>query len=270
MAEEIYEDLPVQFASDLHLEHYDSSVINDHFFAQAIHPNSSSILCLLGDIGNPFEPIYEKFIEWCSRQFWKTLIITGNHEYYGNNIEDVDLKIDELCKTYQNVYFLNNRTYVYCKQTVFIGTTLWSFIPEQNKEKVTECLNDYRYIFTKNRLLTTDDVNKMHMQNVIFLEEQIKKYKDYGYKIIVLTHHSPYPQYTSKKIYETQTTNVAFSSDQSNLFPYVDVWAYGHTHYNRPGNQLHIHPYNTIFVSNQAGYVNNICKYYNPSFLLNI
>lgn len=246
----------IKVMSDLHLEHY-----SEFFdFEKVIEGCLNDILCLVGDIGNPFSALYNTFITWCSNNFYKVFIISGNHEYYHSSIEKSNLKINEICSTFFNVHFLNNSSFV-IDNTIFIGTTLWSFIPNKHKNTIQTLINDYKYIEN----FTPDISNKFHTESVNYIQSIIKIYKGL-YKIIVLSHHSPLLSNTSKSHLEHLDTNHAFSSDLSSLIKEVDLWIYGHTHYNNKNNYFYYGK--TAIISNQVGYPNNYVKNYNKHFFI--
>ena len=99
----------IQVCSDIHLETGD---IKESDFKNILI-KSAEILVLAGDIGSPFDKIYEQFILFCSSIFTKVLLITGNHEYYNYTICKTDNKIEEICLLYDNVIYLNNKIYEY-------------------------------------------------------------------------------------------------------------------------------------------------------------
>ena len=247
----------IRIISDVHLEHYDS--IPD--FNDIITPSSTDILCLAGDIGNPIQRSYKLFIEWCTKNFFKVLVIAGNHEYYGSSINIINSVIEHICNQ-TGAIFLNNKIFIN-KNYAFIGTTLWSHIPDEAKFDVENSLNDYRLI----RDFTIEENNRIHQENVSFLQQSIDELKE-KYKLIVVTHHSPSRKNTSYPPYERddRMMNYAFSSDQSEIIKQVDLWLYGHTHYNHEGN--HFLKYNTPLVSNQRGYIDNLSKNYNKDFVI--
>ena len=247
----------IRVVSDIHLEHY----TEEPLFENIITPCSTDILCLLGDIGNPRQEIYESFIRWCVNNFITVLVIAGNHEYYNSTIDDTNILISNICNK-NGAIFLNNLVYIY-KNYAFIGTTLWSYVPNPAKKEVSNFLNDYKLI----QGLTVDVTNQLHKNCVKFLIEKIEQYKN-NYTIIVLTHHSPSLSGTSYPPYEQKITNFGFSSDQSELIKLVDLWMYGHTHYNHPGNVFY--KFNKPLVSNQRGYVNRFSKNYNKNFVINL
>jgi len=243
----------IKVVSDIHLEHYQT-----FDFEQIIKVEYNSILCLVGDIGDPFSDLYNSFIEWCSKHFLIVFIIAGNHEYYNHSIEKTNNKINELSFKYFNVHFLNNSFFL-VHNKLFIGTTLWSYIPEKCKSNIQSKINDYNYI----QDFDIETCNKLHIESVNFIKTTIEKYKKY-YKIIVLTHHSPLLQNTSDEKFEKLETNYAFSSDQSILMKDVYAWVYGHTHYNHKNNSFKYG--NTTLISNQLGYQDNYDKNYDKNF----
>lgn len=252
----MYENIKV--LSDIHLEHY--TFLND--FENIIETNKNSILCLVGDIGNPFSKLYSDFIFWCSKNFLTVFIVAGNHEYYNSTIEKTNKQIENLADNYFNVNFLNN-SYFIVDDIIFIGTTLWSYIPNIHKYEIENKINDYRFIQDFN----IDISNKIHNDNINFLKSTIIKFK-YTHKIIILSHHSPLLKNTSKTEYELLNTNYAFSSDQSLLMKDVNVWIYGHTHYNHKNNYFLYE--NTYLVCNQYGYFNSLSNNYNKKFSFTI
>lgn len=248
----------IRVVSDIHLEHYSCSF---PLFENIIQGGLNDILCLLGDIGDPFSDLYKNFIEWCSHNFYKIFIIAGNHEYYNSSIEKSNLKIKEISSLFFNTHFLNNSSFV-IDNKMFIGTTLWSFIPDKYKETIENSINDYKYI----KDFTPDICNKLHNESVNYIKSIIEKYKGH-YKIILLSHHSPLLSNTSKSHLEVLDTNYAFSSDLSLLMKDIDFWVYGHTHFNNTNNYFYFG--NTTLISNQVGYHNNYVNYYNKNFYFN-
>lgn len=242
----------IKVISDIHLEYY-----TDYNFFSIIEPDSTSILCLLGDIGNPFSDLYKKFIEWCSKNFYRVFIIAGNHEYYNSSIEKSNSKITDVCSFY-NTHFLNNSSFI-INDKIFIGTTLWSFIPDKYKDTIQTSINDYKYIENFNY----ETCNKLHIESINYIKSIIEKFK-YTHRIIILSHHSPLLENTSKSHLEKLDTNYAFSSDQTELMKDVEFWLYGHTHFNNINNQLKYN--NTTLISNQVGYSKEYLRNYNKFF----
>ena len=63
---------------------------------------------LAGDIGNPHHMTYSKFLTEISAKFKKIFLIAGNHEYYGNELEDTRQMIHRIVDKLDNISFLDN------------------------------------------------------------------------------------------------------------------------------------------------------------------
>lgn len=247
--------MKVQIASDLHLEHIEDDV-KDIDFRDLIIP-TGDILVLAGDIGTYKCPLLQPFLHWCSMNFQHVLWVPGNHEYYntkGMTMTDLDRLYENVCRHFPNIQYLNNQTALIDNVT-FIGTTLWSHIPEINASVVMEKLSDYRYICTKpGTRLCVSDVNELYKNNVEYLCEQIEQAKIKGHNPIVVSHHAPAMKGTSLPMYELSKTNCAFASDivfPSDIACKPRLWIYGHTHYNARHKP---HPNGYDLISNQYGY----------------
>lgn len=224
-----------QFASDLHLEFVTGTI------DQIIEP-SAPYLALLGDIGYPFSDIYQEFIGWCSKMFTKIFIISGNHEYYVQHISarptmnEIDNQIQKVCSLYPNVIFLNNSLCQLTDDIIILGTTLWSFIPPNDRPIIKHFMNDYRNIYAlndtgKHRILVTPvDTTSIHVENVKWLNEQLNQHTNKT--IIVLTHHLPSFKLINEK-YANEPSNSGFASNLDHLMENhtnIKYWLCGHTH----------------------------------------
>ena len=213
----------IQVCSDIHLEYKD---ISSTSFDKIIIPNAE-LLVLAGDIGNPFENIYEEFISHCSKLFIHVLIIAGNHEYYNNNYHLVSKKIQSICNKYNNIHYLDNKTFEY-EGIIFIGTILWSYIPNHITIYDLHAMNDFKKI----RNMTLELYKQLFEINLNFLEEKLEEYKNQ--ECIILTHHSPSYNCLLKD-FVTEKLDCCFASDLDYLFlKYKNLlgWIYGHIHYN--------------------------------------
>lgn len=156
--------------SDLHIE----------MGLQAVPPIPAlaPVLALLGDIGYPADPKYEKFLAEQSQRFEVVLVLMGNHEYYKSSIEAVAAKVAELEKKLPKVRFMQMTSMVLYGVRV-LGTTLWSHVPPTAEAHVARYLNDYRYIHIgpavppdqQPRVITVSDTNKFHTTERAWLEK---------------------------------------------------------------------------------------------------
>lgn len=221
--------MKIQFVSDLHLEY-------NKGYKNMITP-SAPILCLNGDIcACGIEKGLKLFIEFLSYykdKFDYILHIAGNHEYYGNYKEDKTFSYIELNEIFKNLnqkfynyYFLNNDIFQY-KDAIFLGTTLWTNIPQKAVFEIDRQINDYVFIkYSRTRYLQVSDVNKFHQDSVKYIEYICKKYPEK--KIILLTHHKPIWE---ENKYSGDVTKHAYETDLRYLLKSpIKICIFGHTH----------------------------------------
>eukprot|EP00029_Vermamoeba_vermiformis_P007400 TRINITY_DN3198_c0_g1_i1.p1 TRINITY_DN3198_c0_g1~~TRINITY_DN3198_c0_g1_i1.p1 ORF type:complete len:290 (-),score=62.57 TRINITY_DN3198_c0_g1_i1:26-850(-) len=242
------DSIQFQIMSDLHIEFFVDEIRIEKFEPKAPY------VALLGDIGNPRKPLYEKFIEEQSKQFKEVFVLAGNHEYYTNVYEDAQKMMVDICAKFPNVHFMQKKSVKIGKYRI-LGTTLWSHVPDDNAQQVQRSLNDYAMISTreqdgKTRKIRIADTNRWFKDELEWLEGEIKAAKEAGEEVVVMTHHAPTMKKTSAPQYENSAINCAFATDLEHLFgPPVKAWFYGHTHYSNDQK------FNgTRVVSNQHGY----------------
>jgi len=209
----------LQYISDIHLEFLHIEEVKSR--ARKIIP-TAPIIVLAGDIGNPFgkNNHYELFIEEMSKKFEKVFLISGNHEYYYNDIDMVEEKIKMIVNKYINVSYLQN-SYEDYNGIRWIGSTLWSQL-----DNPTTFINDVKTIHH----MTVDKYNTLHNMAVESIHEIIKATE---LQCIVITHHMPSYNLISKEYYD-DNYNMWFASHLDHMIEeYKDKllgWFYGHTH----------------------------------------
>ena len=244
----------LRYFSDLHLEFIKPSKIEQ--FIKKIPPGMDEICILAGDIGNPYQTNYDIFMNFISKNFKKTFVITGNHEYYQktNSIQETNDFMKDYFQNFNNISFLNNNYEIY-DNYCFIGTTLWSKIINPDY-KINDVYNipNFDYI----------QYNKLNSLNVDFLKDTLQNNE----KCIVITHHVPSSSLIDVK-YKTpnmEPYNQWFYCNMDNVIETqkdkIECWIYGHTH--TPSN---IKINSIPFLCNPIGYPNENCKL---NFLANI
>jgi hypothetical protein len=237
--------LEIQIVSDLHVEFW-ASKSKFNF----VKP-SAPILALLGDIcccgAEDDFTLFKRFINEVLPLYEHIIMVPGNHEYYfnppkkintpdaSNTIEGIDEKIRTFFReTSPKLHYLNNNILklpVGKNTYTIIGTTLWTWIPEDQRLAIQNQMNDYRFVYTydgkKVQSLTSDYVANQHLKSFKYIKSQIIKAKKAGNRIIILTHHKPY----KSESYDPGSLDVAYESDLSILFQQpISLWGYGHTH----------------------------------------
>ena len=244
--------MKIQYASDIHLEILESDGSfrpeDDEAFRFLIEPEAP-VLILAGDILTPHTKVTRAFLDWCSRNFDHTFWVMGNHEYY----TVTPIPMSHIVKHYRsvcpsNVHILDNESYA-LGNNLFVGSTLWSDIPEENDHEIQNRINDYRMIYNDNhQRISPAETRHRFQMNLKFIENQIGSNPDK--KIIIITHHVPLNKNTSFADFEGEVTNAAYAThiDLKNDTN-VKYWICGHTHHN-----FEIKKGNYRICSNQLGY----------------
>ena len=109
----------------------------------------------------------------------------------------------------------------------------------------------------------------MHLQDIKYIEQELKLAKEENRSAAVFTHHSPVINNgCSNPTFWGSDSNSAFCTDLTHLFPLVNTWCYGHTHWNH--NMI---IKGTHIVANQRAYPikNNFEGIaYNPNCIIRI
>lgn len=215
--------IKLRYFSDLHLEFIEPNEIEQ--FIRKIPPGMDEICILAGDIGNPYyQSNYDVFMKFISKNFKKSFVITGNHEYYNKikTIQETNDFLKRYFQTFNNISFLNN-SLEYYETYCFIGTTLWSKITNPEYE-----INDVYKI----PQFDYKQYNRLNMACVNFLEDALQ----HNNKCVVITHHVPSGSLIDIK-YKTQKMlpyNQWFYCNMDELIETkgnkIKCWLYGHTH----------------------------------------
>jgi predicted phosphodiesterase len=217
----------VTYLSDIHLEFYKRTI------PFGIKFEKSDILCLAGDIGEPFSDLYFTFLGYCSPLFKYIFIITGNHEYYKTEtnphktIQSTNEKIVEICKQFSNVHFLSDASFYIPEYHLnVIGTTLWTG-GEVDRDDMYR-YNDFQKI---HNMGLEGYMERLHETSLLFLKGELQKHKDNGSTVLVLTHHLPSFQLIAPE-YKDSGMNHLFATNLDCLFRDYTIhhWICGHSH----------------------------------------
>ena len=165
--------MKLQYASDLHLENRPVS----QWLAGHMPAVAGEVLLLAGDIMHL--PAGESaqvppFIDWCSRNYRLTLIVPGNHEYYGGCDVLSTLQGDYDLALRPNVHYCNNCSVMLGDVEVLL-TTMWTRIAPQNAALVQEGMSDCRHIDCGGRLLEAGDYGLLHEHCTRWLDEALRR-----------------------------------------------------------------------------------------------
>jgi Calcineurin-like phosphoesterase len=170
-----------------------------------------------------------------------TVLVPGNHEYYGTVIEDAERAGADLAGG-SRVFLLNPGVAEH-GDVRFLGCTLWTdyalFGREGFAQAMAEAavgLNDHRLIRTRagcspgrTRLFTPEDALLRHKRERAWLEERLAE--PFDGPTVVVSHHGVSPRSVPER-FRTDPISPAFSSDLENMIMrhQPDMWIHGHTH----------------------------------------
>jgi Calcineurin-like phosphoesterase len=232
----------------------------------------ADVTVLAGDIANG-----EKAILVAARPCFantQVLVIAGNHEYYGTNMQGAWASMHAAVQVKTNIHLLQRK--VWCQGAVrILGVTLWTdyaLAGEASREQVmlqaTPHMADYRLIdVVPGRKLTAKDTVAMHLQDLAWLEAELAA--PWIGKTVVITHHAPHPRSVAMR-FANNAINGGFVSNLERVMPGVDLWIHGHTHDGFDYVVQHAHGRSTRVVANPAGYRKRLPEggfaFENPTF----
>jgi len=196
--------------SDIHLEDAEFKVSDVE----------ADVVVLAGDIGVGVEGVL-----WAMESFSLPVIyVAGNHEY-----QDAALTMDEHMALMKqaakgsNVRVLDNDVTV-INGVRFLGTTLWS-----NGNHLLHCDQNIMLDWgVDDGYFTVDSLQRIHSQNVEWLERELRK--PYSGKTVVISHHAPSLSSVHQK-YDNHPLNDCYVTSLEWLMgDDIALWVHGHTH----------------------------------------
>ncbi|UUZ77393.1 metallophosphoesterase [Polaromonas sp. P1(28)-13] len=216
--------MKLQIASDLHLEFLQREFPGERLISPA---HGADLLVLAGDIGNGTQAI-DLFQDWPV----PVLFLAGNHEFYGNSIEQMRIDLRKAAQG-TSITFLDNDVVNFGGVRV-LGTTLWTDYrlglnrtQRQLMETAELSINDHRLIRDGGGKFTAQRALEEHVAARTWLETELAR--PYDGKTVVISHHGPHPLSVHPR-YAGDPVNAAFVSDLSELLPKADLWLHGHVH----------------------------------------
>ena len=268
-----------QYLSDLHLEFPDNNNwVKNNMKAKADY------LLIAGDTGyltdkrdnSIYESYCDDFLKFCSDNWKQTILIPGNHEYYGGfpfykkNEFNLEANSVHKVKIHDNVTLINNSNIEIDDKDYIVniyGATLWSYIKPEEFHEVWKGMNDYKMCnYRENERLNPGHTIFEHLKTYqeIAKLEYVKYKSIYNkdskdikitkkpIKHIIMTHHGCHDKCIAD-CYRSSYVNSAYTSDLSKLIKIIkpEVWIYGHTHQTKDFKVG-----KTKVMENSLGYVN--------------
>lgn len=212
--------------SDVHFEHMRSDNYI-HFIDQLTKLKANSpadVAVLAGDIctiGHDGKAWKRSLARLCSL-YQKVLYVPGNHEYYGNNFNDVEdfLQKQESSPDFSNLVRLDRMDTYELDGQRFIGGTMW-FADQDYSQLQKNSMSDFWVIKD-----FEPEVYHLHKHFLAKLHRNLRKGD------IVVTHHMPLPE-SIAPMWRGSYINDFFMSDRTQdlIEPTLPkLWIHGHTH----------------------------------------
>lgn len=214
--------------SDLHLEVWRDFA--PKFDTKLSRPD---VVVLAGDIHTK-----ARAPAWAAQTFPHTpvLYVSGNHEFYGEALDEMDDAIRAECEKYSNVHYLDCEEYL-LQGVRFLGVTLWtdfclfgSDIKPYVMVDVGNAMNDYQRIRVASagyRKLRPPDTAQLHASQKAWLERKLDE--PFPGPTVVITHMAPSRRSVAPE-YASDPVSSAFASNLDELLRPATLWIHGHTH----------------------------------------
>jgi len=218
--------MKLQILSDQHLEFKQ----NLRYFISRCHKRADTLL-IAGDLLPYNDKTYDSIVKNRILTKWKnTIVIPGNHEFYGSDVDDPFFGSAENTISLDNgntCHYVNNKV-LEINGIYYVCSTLWSYVDPINAYEIQNGVNDYHKIGG----LTVDKMNEIHMKNREWFVEAMNEIPE-GKRCIVMTHHVPSYNFISER-WRGNRLNDAFSADMDvfimNYGHKISHWIHGHSH----------------------------------------
>lgn len=191
------------------------------------------VVILAGDID-----VGARAVGWADKTFvgLPVLYVHGNHEGYGQNLDEVQKDIAEACAATSHVHYLDRREKV-IDDVRFLGVTLWTDFKLYGKDTSVlamydagQYLNDYKRIRLAKkayRKLRPADTEGWHFEHRHWLQERLAE--PFEGKTVVVTHMAPSERSIAEQ-YKGDPLSPAFASNLDHLVEQANLWVHGHVH----------------------------------------
>jgi len=243
--------------SDLHLTHGNFQPIDTD-------KNDYDVVIIAGDtMENPY-----RTLEWVEQNFpyKEVIVISGNHEYYNNDIILSNNFVYDFFKSDRIHYLSSRNPSIIINDVKFIGSTLWTDFnlynnPDYSMFLAMKNMNDYYCIKYNGNKLKPHNILTEHKKDLEAITQELNT----NIKTVLITHHCIHPKSINEK-YLNDPINPCYTSNLENLIlDYKPCLAIsGHTH---NSNDFKIG--DTRIIINPKGYGKEN-KNFNPRLIVEI
>jgi Icc-related predicted phosphoesterase len=183
------------------------------------------------DVGN-------KAVHWAAKNFAgiPVFYVHGNHEAYGNNLDDVQEDIRAACLATGHVNFLDASEFI-IGRVRFLGGALWTDFRLFGDDTCLAAMhaaegvmNDYRRIGLAGqgyRKLRAADTAAIHARQKAWLTTKLNE--PFEGSTVVVTHMAPSMQSVTGQ-FRMEPSSAAYASRMDELVSKADLWVHGHMH----------------------------------------
>lgn len=216
--------MKLQIMSDMHLEFgpIDVSTLK----------TDADVLILAGDIvvaRHVNAGVYDYFFDWALANYKHVLMVMGNHEHYGG---DVNESYDIIEARWPNLILLERDGHT-IGDIHFYGATLWTDMNKEDGHMMLRAkfgMNDFRTVSNGPVRLDPLDTVKIHNLTIMDIADMASS----GKRIVVIGHHSPSYRSVDGR-YKNDDLNGAYASDLDDFIEArsnIELWIHGHMHSN--------------------------------------
>lgn len=216
--------MKLQIMSDMHLEFgpIDVNTLK----------TDADVLILAGDIvvaRHVNAGVYDYFFDWALANYNQVIMVMGNHEHYGGDINESG----EIIQSRWDSLILLDRDAYQVDDILFYGATLWTDMNKGDGHMMLRAqfgMNDFRTITDYEDRLAPITTTEIHDLTV----GDIKHYAETFPRVVVIGHHSPSYRSVDGR-YKNNELNGAYASDLDDFIearPNIELWVHGHMHSN--------------------------------------
>ena len=226
--------------------------------------DSKTVMVLAGDIGMATKPhTFIDLLKECEDRFAQTIYVLGNHEFYDSSLLRARDKIQAVVDHagLKKVHVIDESGIYKRYKVVFVCATLWTDYDKQNPHAMMmarSAMNDYNFIRNGSSVgnpyakkAHPGDMLVRHLEARDWMLAEIKKWKDSGHRVVVVSHHLPSYQ-CIPETFKGDPMNACYASELGNEICDLEpnVWIHGHTH---ESNDFKLG--STRIICNPRGYV---------------
>lgn len=222
--------MKLRIISDLHLD------INRDFELKEMEGEEEQVLLIAGDVAPLRNSVAWNYVHELSERFKKIIIIPGNHEYYGdflnNPSEPAKANINSLPFNVSFRLTPEKSSLLGINKIGIVMGTLWTDYDNGDPvaiQMIQNSMNDYRAIYEPHgrSLATPRLIMDEH-------EKQMRRFRDLMDTtpesfIIGMSHHAPTWESVNEK-FVGSPINGAFVTNALSLLADANIWIHGHTH----------------------------------------